>query len=193
MLAAGSTALCYGWWSPTRGQREGRVGTGCHMAGHPAPKCPPAKAGEAETPHSPRELWDAGMCTRSHSKAPSAIQRSTHPCEAVPRPCWEVAADFGLSCLQHGGDEQPPTPQELAVHGPGVGVSGEPGEGGESSARRACSHLWLSPAGLALTRGTAAVPRCHQQCEPGGTGCTGRAAGSSGGAGRSSWQPGQEG
>lgn len=67
-------------------------------------------------------MQDLGGC----SQEPSS---STYPRKAVPRPSWEVAADFGLSCLQHWRDEQPPTPQELAVHGPGVGVFGEPGEG----------------------------------------------------------------
>lgn len=52
---------------------------------------------------------------------------STYPCEAVPRPNWEIATDFGLSLLQHRRDQQPCAPQQLAVHAPRVGIFGEPG------------------------------------------------------------------
>lgn len=77
-----------------------------------------------------------GIPTVRPPETPMAQQGSTHPRKAVPRPRREVAADFGLSCLQHGCDEQPPAPHELAVHGPGVGVLGEPGEGCGGVAQR---------------------------------------------------------
>lgn len=117
---------------------------------------------------------------------------STYPCEAVPRPGWEVAADFGLSCLQHRRDEQPPAPQELAVHGPGVGVFGEPGEGRRAAVQPQSIAPLPAPV-AALTRGRAAAPPSPQRREPGGRGCRGRAGGSSGGGGLSSWHPGQPG
>lgn len=130
-------------------------------------------------------MEDLGGC----SQEPSS---STYPRKAVPRPSWEVAADFGLSCLQHRRDEQPPTPQELAVHGPGVGVFGEPGEGRRAAVQSQSIAPLPAPA-AALTRGRAAVPPSLRQHEPGGRGCRGRAGGSSGGGGLSSWHPGRPG
>lgn len=50
----------------------------------------------------------------------------THRLQVVPCASGEVASHFDLPGLEHGGDEQSLPPQELAVHGPGAGVLGEP-------------------------------------------------------------------
>jgi len=140
-------------------------------------------------------------CSNPAHGHPRAPQRgSTHPCEAVPRPRWEVAADFGHPWLQRGCDEQPPAPEELAVHSPRVGVLGEPGRGGEGQ-RGARETQHPPPAepsrhrhpSAPLTRGRGAAPPSRRRSEPGGRGCRGRAGGSSGGGGRSSWRPGRPG
>lgn len=119
---------------------------------------------------------------------------STYPCEAVPRPSWEIATDFGLSLLQHRRDQQPCAPQQLAVHAPRVGVCGEPGEERRgSTTAKPILHPLPHTQHLALTQGTVAVPPCPQPHVPGGRGCKGGAGGSSGGGGPSSWHPVQPG
>lgn len=57
----------------------------------------------------------------------------THRLQVVPRAGGEVAGHLHLPGLEHRGDEQSLSPQELAVHGPGAGVLGEPSHvGGEA-------------------------------------------------------------
>lgn len=50
----------------------------------------------------------------------------THRLQVVPGAGGEVASHFHLPGLEHRRDKQSPSPQQLPVHSPGVGVFGEP-------------------------------------------------------------------
>lgn len=52
--------------------------------------------------------------------------QGTHRVQLIPLASWKVPGHFRPPGLQHGGDEQSLPPQELAVHGPGAWVLGEP-------------------------------------------------------------------
>lgn len=61
------------------------------------------------------------------SPSPAGCQDlRTHRLQVVPRAGGEVAGHLHLPGLEHRGDEQSLSPQELAVHGPGAGVLREP-------------------------------------------------------------------
>lgn len=80
--------------------------------------------------------WPSGPCPHGkgegHLWSPTILPgfrvSRTHRLQVVPCASGEVASHFDLPGLEHGGDEQSLPPQELAVHGPGVGVFREPAD-----------------------------------------------------------------